>query len=221
MLKRGKHYNLFFLIVKIVSYHLCWWFSRCCVRLLWSRGLWPAVLLCPWDSQARILEWVAMLSSKGSSWPRNSTSVLHVSCLGRRVLYHEHHLGRSECFVWGTSILLLIFMLYFILSQGIICWSENMKHDQFSSVPQSCLTFATLWTATCQASPSITNCWNLPKHTSIKSVMPSNHLILCHPLLLPPSIFPSIRVFANESVICIRWPKYWNFSFSISPSKEY
>ena len=74
-----------------------------------------------------------------------------------------------------------------------------MKHDQFSSVPQSCLTFATLWTATCQASPSITNCWNLPKHTSIKSVMPSNHLILCHPLLLPPSVFPSIRVFSNES----------------------
>ena len=96
-----------------------------------------------------------------------------------------------------------------------------MKHDLFSSVAQSCLTSATLWIAACQASPSITNCWNLLKHMSIKLVMSSNHLILCHPLLHPPSIFPSIRVFSNESVIRIRWPKYWNFSFSISPSNEY
>ena len=63
--------------------------------------------------------------------------------------------------------------------------------------------------------------WNLFKLMSIKSVMPSNHLILCHPLLLPPSIFPSIRVFSSESVLCIRWPKYWSLSFSISPSNEY
>ena len=69
--------------------------------------------------------------------------------------------------------------------------------------------FTTQWTAACQASLSITNCWSLPKPMSIKSVMPSNHLILCHPLLLLPSIFPSIRVFSNESALCIRWPKYW------------
>ena len=81
--------------------------------------------------------------------------------------------------------------------------------------------FATLWTAARQASLSITNSWSLPKLMSIKSVMPSNHLILCHPLLLPPSIFPSISVFSNESVLCIRWPKYWSFSFSISPSNKY
>ena len=68
---------------------------------------------------------------------------------------------------------------------------------------------------------SITNSQNLLKFMSIESVMPSNHLILCHPLLLPPSIFPSIRVFSSESVLRIRWPKYWNFSFSISPSSEY
>ena len=68
---------------------------------------------------------------------------------------------------------------------------------------------------------SITNSWSLPKLMSIKSVMPSNHLILCCPLLLLPSIFPSIRVFSNESVLCIRWPKYWSFSFSISPSSEH
>ena len=81
--------------------------------------------------------------------------------------------------------------------------------------------FVTPWTAARQASPSITNSWSLLKLMSIKSVMPSNHLILCHPLLLPPSIFPSIRVFSNESVPRIRWPKYWSFSFSISPSNEY
>ena len=78
--------------------------------------------------------------------------------------------------------------------------------------------FGTQWTAACQASPSITNSWSLRKLMSIESVMPSNHLLLCCPLLLPPSIFPSIRVFSNESVLCIRWPKYWSFSFSISPS---
>ena len=81
--------------------------------------------------------------------------------------------------------------------------------------------FATLWTAAHQASPSITNSWSLLKLMSIESVMPSNHLILCHPLLLPPSIFPSIRVFSNESVLCIRWTKHWSFSFSINPSNEY
>ena len=72
-----------------------------------------------------------------------------------------------------------------------------------------------------QASLSITNSLSLLKLMSIESVMPSNHLILCHPLLLPPSIFPSIRVFSNESALCIRWPKYWSFSFSISSSNEY
>ena len=83
--------------------------------------------------------------------------------------------------------------------------------------------FATPWTAARQALLSITNSWSLLKLMSIESVMPSNHLILCHPLLLPPSIFPGIRVFSNESVLCIRWPKYWSFSFSfsISPSNEY
>ena len=79
----------------------------------------------------------------------------------------------------------------------------------------------TPWTAAHQASLSITNSWSLLKLTSVESVMPSNHLILCRPLFLPPSIFPSIRVFSSESVIPIRWPKYWGFSFSTSPSNEY
>ena len=88
---------------------------------------------------------------------------------------------------------------------------------QFGSVQSlSCVPlFETSWTAAWQASLSITNSWSLLK------LMPSNHLILCHPLFLPPSIFPSIRVFSNESVLHIRWPKYWSFSFSISSSNEY
>ena len=77
------------------------------------------------------------------------------------------------------------------------------------------------WTAACQASLSITNLWNLLKLMYIESVLPSNHFIHCPPLLLPPSIFPTIRVFSNESVLLIRWPKYWSFSYSISPSSEY
>ena len=81
--------------------------------------------------------------------------------------------------------------------------------------------FTTPWTAAHQAFLSFTNCWSLLKLMPIASVMPSNHLILCHPLLHLPSIFPSIRVFSNESVLRIRWPKYWSFSFSISPSNEY
>ena len=83
------------------------------------------------------------------------------------------------------------------------------------------LLFVTPWTAACQASLSFTISRSLLKLMFIKSVMPSNHLILCHPLLLLPSIFPSIKVFSNESVLHIRWPKYWSFSFNISPSNEY
>ena len=98
-----------------------------------------------------------------------------------------------------------------------ISFLKNYWENLISSVQL----FVTPWTAAYQASLSITNFQNLLKLMSIESVMPSNHLILCRPLLLPPSIFPSIRVFSNESFLCIRWPKYWSFSFSISPSNEY
>ena len=93
----------------------------------------------------------------------------------------------------------------------------------FNSVQSlSCVRLvATSWTAACQASLSISNSQSLLKLLSIELVMSSNHLILCRPLLLLPSIFPNIRVFSNESVLHIRWPKYWSFSFSISPSNEY
>jgi len=96
-----------------------------------------------------------------------------------------------------------------------------MDSVQFSSVTQSCLTLCDPWTAARQASLSITNSPSLLKLMSIESVTPSNHLIPYHPLLLLPSIFPSIRVFSNESALRIRGPKYWNFSFSIRPSNEY
>ena len=105
----------------------------------------------------------------------------------------------------------------------IAALTNNHRPSGFSSVPSLNYVrlFVTPWTAACQASLSITNSRSLLKLMSIELVMPSNHLILCHPLLLLPSIFPSIRVFSNESVLCIKWPKYWSFSFSISPSNEY
>ena len=101
--------------------------------------------------------------------------------------------------------------------------SFKLKSVQFSSVQSlSCvLLFATPWTAACQASLSIANSQSLLRLVSIESVMPSSHLVICCPLLLLPSIFLSIRVFSNESVLHVKWPKYWSFSFSISPSNEY
>ena len=97
----------------------------------------------------------------------------------------------------------------------------SVNSTQFSSVTQSWPTLSNPWPAAGQASVFITNSWSLLKLMSTELVMPSNHFILCRPLLLPPSIFPSIRVFSNESVFHIRWPKYWSFSFSISPSNDY
>ena len=112
----------------------------------------------------------------------------------------------------------------FFISEAIqYTLNEPILGDK-SSVVQSLShvwLFVTPWTATHQASLSITISQNLLKLMPIEAVMPSNHIILCHPLLLLPSIFPSIRVFSNESVLRIRWPKYQSFSFSISPSNEY
>ena len=109
---------------------------------------------------------------------------------------------------------------------GLKDLNENRFHFfQLHSVQfrhSSCIQlFGTLWTAARQASLSITNSWSLLKLMSIESIMPSSHLILCHPLFLLTSIFPSIRVFSNESVLCIRWPNNWSFSFNISPSNEH
>ena len=102
-------------------------------------------------------------------------------------------------------------------------FSQSLTDGHFSSVQSlGCVQlFVTPWTAARQSSLSITNFRSPPKPMSIVSVMPSNHLILCRPLLLLPSIFPSIRVFSNKSALHIRWPKYWSFSFNISPSNEH
>ena len=105
-------------------------------------------------------------------------------------------------------------------------WTElsvqkSFHSVQFSSVAQSCPTLWNPMDCSSQASPSTANSWSLLKLISTESVMPSNYLILCRPLLLPPSIIPSIRVFSNESVLHIRWPKYWSFSFNISPSNKH
>ena len=112
------------------------------------------------------------------------------------------------------SILVYQFILCSLVTNDISCCQsvQLLSHVQL---------FVTPWKAACQASLSITNSWSFLKLMSIKSVMPSNLLILCHPLIHLPSIFPSIRVFSNESVLCIRWPKYWSFSFSISHSNGY
>ena len=116
---------------------------------------------------------------------------------------YEHELI-SESFK-GT------FLLWFIFIKECLSSVQSLSRVQL---------FATPWTTACQASLSTTNSRNLLKLMSIESVMPSNHLILCHPLLMS-SIFPGIRVFSSELALCIRWPKYWSFSFSISPSNKY
>ena len=103
---------------------------------------------------------------------------------------------------------------------GKIPWTE--EPSELQSYPLSHIQlFVTPWTAARQASLSSTNSWSFLNLMFIKSVMPSNHLIVCRPLLLSPSIFPSIKIFPNESVLCIRWPKYWSLSFILSPSNEY
>ena len=119
------------------------------------------------------------------------------------------------------------FLLHFVFLDVLISIQHSLFYPvlrfQFSSVHFSRSVMsdsATTWTTACQASLSITNSWNLLKLKSIESVMPSNYLILCYPLLLLPLIFPSIRVFFNESALHIRWPKYWSFSFNISPCQE-
>ena len=116
---------------------------------------------------------------------------------------------------WGTELNWSCINLFINISLTVGCFCQSVQ------LISHVLLFETPWTAAHQTSLSISNSQSLIKLISIKSVMPSNHLILCHPLLLLPTTFPSIRVFSNESVLCIRWPKYWSFSFSISSSNEF
>ena len=121
--------------------------------------------------------------------------------------------------------LVVCILLVFQKSVGrsVMKWNMNLVHYQFSSVQllSRVELFVTPWITARQASLSITNSWSSLKLMSIESMMPSSHLILCRPLLLLPPIPPSIRIFSNESTLHMRWPKYWSFSFSISPSKEH
>ena len=131
------------------------------------------------------------------------------------------------CLWW--IMLLWVFVYTFSVPLGLYLAVELLGHITLcltycscsSPVPQLCLTFTTPWTAARQASLPFTISQSLLKLMSIESVMPSNHLILCHPFLLLPSIFPRIRALSNESALRIRWPKYWSFGFSIGPSNEY
>ena len=145
-------------------------------------------------SQTSILEWIAISCSKGFSPPKDWTCV---SCISWWILWH----GAT----WEP-----VLSYHIIMSQ--LSSVQSVSHVWL---------FATPWTAACQASLSITNSWSLLKLTSIESVITSNHLVICRPLLLLPSVFPGIRVFSDESVLHIRWPKYWSFSFSLSPSQSW
>ena len=137
--------------------------------------------------------------------------------LPRRQLPIHHLIGESA---WGMEGACLWGAAAWLSASEPHLLPVRSRGHQFSSVSHVGL-FVTPRTAAHQASLFITNSQSLLKLRSIKSVMPSNQLILCRPLLLPPSILPSIRVFSNESVLPIRWPEYWSFSFSISPSNEY
>ena len=186
-----------------------------------------------------------------TSFPPGPSSPTAFQSQNYGILLLKHYSDPSiiSFFTLGSSVQMPWFLAWVIatVSKGFWCplfcpsvlyckvWPhsfqrERMKYhlplpqtSSFSSIQSFSRVqlFATPWTAARQASLSITSSWGLPKLVSIESVMPSNHLILCCPLLLPPSIFPRIRVFSNESVLCIRWPKYWSFSFRISLSNEY
>ena len=155
-------------------------------------------------SQARILKWVAISFFQGIIPTQGSSPGLLHWQVGSLPLSYQGS-PRFNC----AGIKVHLGFLYYLVQFSSV--------QLLSRVPL----FATPWTAACQASLSITNFRSLLRLMSIKLVMPSNHLILCHSLLLLPSIFPSIRVFSNESALWIRWPKYWSFSFSISPSNEH
>ena len=142
--------------------------------------------------------------------PDPFTCLLRNLYVGKQELVRTGH-GITDWFKFGKGV-----------HQAVYCHSDYLTYMQSSVQLFSHIQlFATPWAAARQASLSITNLRSSLKLMSIESVMPSNHLILCRPLLLSPSIFPSIRVFSNESALCIKWAKYWSFSFNISPSNEH
>ena len=144
-----------------------------------------------------------MITAMRTNWPSVTTYDSNEKFKHLRFAW-----GRLLCYIIPIPISVQLLSIIFEISGGV----QSLSRVHL---------FMTMWTAACQASLSFTFSWSLLKLMSIESVMPSNHLILWHLLLFLPSVFPSIKVFSNESVLCIRWPKYWSFSFSISPSNEY
>ena len=141
----------------------------------------------------------------------HKSTMLASLLLGRKGMTNLDSILISRNIILPTKIHIVKAMVFSVVMYGCeLLFSCSVVADS-----------ATPWTTACQASLSFTIYQSLLKFMSTESVMPSKHLVLCHPLLLPPSVFPSIRVFSNESVLQIRWPKYWSFSFSISPSNEY
>ena len=226
---------MIFLLQHICVYmHTLLLFSRQVVPdSLWSYGLYVVSFSVYGIFQARILEWVAIFFSRGSSQPRDQTHVFCVSCIAGRFFTTEppqkpHIYMYVDIIIWAyTHPYTYICTHIHTVSVFHFCCNKSPQ----SSVQSLCRVrlFATPWIAARQASLSITNSWSSPRLMFIELVMPSSRLILCRPLLLLPSIPPSIRVFSNESTSlevrlhlwCMRWPKYWSFSFSIIPSKEH
>ena len=193
---------------------------------------WNPMVSSPWNSPGQntgvgsfsFLSWGWIFPTQGSN-----SSLSHC----RQILYQLSHKGIPRTLEWvdypftrGSSLPRKWTGISYIAGRFFTNWAIREAHIkssvQFSSVQSlsHVWLFVTPWIAACQASLSITNSWSSLKLTSIESVMPSSHLILCCPLFLLPPIPPSIRVFSNESTLCMRWPKYWSFSFSISPSTQ-
>ena len=166
------------------------------------------------------LLFLTLLSIQESSPGLSNSQVFPYRVFSYRILPDAVCLLNDLVFVSVESPLLVAPAHWFSVKR--FPFNKTLSHNISSVQLLSCVQlFATPWTTACQTSLSITNSQSLLKLMSIESVIPSNHLILCHPLLLLSSIFPSIRIFSNESVLRIRWPKYWNFSFDVSPSNEY
>ena len=179
-------------------------------------SLQPHGLCSPWNSSGQDTGVGSLSLSRGSSQPRDRTRESHIA--GR----FFNSWATREAHRKTTHLFLVLEIIQ--TNNKVFCVSMCLSVFMVSQSVQS-LSRVWLFAAPCtearQASLSITNSWSLLKLLSIMSATLSHYLILCRPLLLPPSIFPSIRVFSKESVLCIRWPKYWSFSFSISPSSEY
>ena len=181
----------------------------------WPSGLQPTRFLCLWDFPGKDTGAVFHFLLQGI-FPTQGLNLGLLYC--RQILHRLSYQGLIlACYSFNLNNFLVESLKYVHRQSYVTPWQQRLFSVQFSHVHL----FATPWTAARQASLSITNCRSLPKPMSVESVMPSSHLILCRPLLLLPSIFPSIRVFSNESALRIRWRKDWSFSFSISPSNSY